>query len=230
MEPQPFDKFTYAGKPLEKAPKTMAECQTPENWTAYLVENLRVHKHTRVREFLEETQTVLRLFKPKEIVTKHAARRTARFDFGGRHVKAIAYYLFQGYEAPVPCKQCTDSRSGGPGERCIVISVDRTRGCCTNCYYSGKGHCCSIRVSKMERQREQKHQRKEERQQEDERQREAEPSGFNGFTEEMLNAATTEQLSDWYLTLKRALRNRNRAKIGDVDHAEVSPSPGPSSL
>lgn len=91
-------------------------------------------------------KTVLRLFEAKEI-WRRGLKINAPFTLmEARHFTAIAYYMFTGNPAPNPCRQCTSTRSSGPAQDCIVAAD--LSGACTNCYYSGAGHACSIRVGK----------------------------------------------------------------------------------
>ncbi|KAI1167952.1 hypothetical protein F5B18DRAFT_599509 [Nemania serpens] len=194
MSHVPFELFRYQERPLGNIPESLEACTTPQEQMAFIVNKLRLCVFNQPRHLLDQTQTVLRLFEAKEI-WRRGLKINAPFTLmEARHFTAIAYYMFTGNPAPNPCRQCTSTRSSGPAQDCIVAAD--LSGACTNCYYSGAGHACSIRV---ETEKEAAKQQKR-------------GHGFTEFTEEMLEEATSEQLRRWKRVLEKELSERTAYK------------------
>ncbi|KAI1151912.1 hypothetical protein F4825DRAFT_476521 [Nemania diffusa] len=145
--------FTWQGDPLPRPPNSHEECQTDEEATAFLIQKLLLCSDPHSRLLLEETQTVRRLCQLQKIlrwrfVPAWISHPTLTNNL--RITTAIAYYLLAGIEAPVTCNRCAEQDVFGPGEKCVVVD-NRFLGACTNCYYSGVGKRCSIRMAEEER-------------------------------------------------------------------------------
>ncbi|KAH7012116.1 uncharacterized protein B0I36DRAFT_356214 [Microdochium trichocladiopsis] len=74
---------------------------------------------------------------------------------GRQRAKAIALYILMEKKNTSDCHACAGS-GNGPGAECIAGPPAEIDGACTNCYYSGTGKKCSLRVEyekKAERER-----------------------------------------------------------------------------
>ncbi|KAI1109059.1 hypothetical protein F5Y14DRAFT_458603 [Nemania sp. NC0429] len=156
MPPQPLSNFRIGEDEITEVPATYEACRTDVERTAFLIEKLRVCQFNYPRYLLEQTQQVLRLWKPKKI-KRNGAVIDAPVEFNdNRRATALALYMFAGDEAQEACRQCASKQSTGPAHYCVVAKghMNGLRGACTNCSYSGNGTRCSIRVDEENAEKE----------------------------------------------------------------------------
>ncbi|KAI0096292.1 hypothetical protein GGR51DRAFT_34063 [Nemania sp. FL0031] len=101
--------------------------------------------------------------------------------------------MFQGDELDSPCKACAKENHAGPAVKCIASSKLKTKGACTNCYYSGTSSTCSLRLAKENEKRKVR----------------AKSEGDQGeLNNAMLRRATIRQLEMFLGQVNREIRER----------------------
>ncbi|KAL2147531.1 hypothetical protein VTI28DRAFT_8786 [Corynascus sepedonium] len=113
---------------------------------------------------------------------------------------AIASFIFEEAELKEPsCKQCDSYQSRGPASTCCVTTGKWGAGACTNCYYSGQGKACSLRVEAQKK--------------EAEKLATQEKNEFEMCTAEQLRDVPHDTLLEWLQMVKDEMNKRRVAKV-----------------
>jgi hypothetical protein len=146
MAPKPMSFFTYKGVALPNPPDLLSNCETDIMTTAWIVNQLRQCSSNIARAIVNADGVVKQLWIPKQL-RKGPAVSDAPWKLDAQmQCTAIATYLFTERDPSRNiCQQCSSSNSTGPAVRCHCPGMAFLNGACTNCYYSGTGHLCSLR-------------------------------------------------------------------------------------
>lgn len=202
--------FTWMGEPLSNPPDWVNGVEyeevTPLDLTTWLVDKFRLSTQRDISRLLDETQTVRRLFSPRE-VQDGWSNKDAEWDITkATHAFGIAMYIFCENKAAEQCNTCRHRASIGPAEECVVDKGGRAQGACTNCYYKGRGGTCSHRVHAAEEGIQ------TERKREAEAEAEALVLRLPGL-KERLEEMPEDQLRDWVAVAEMELEARKLMRM-----------------
>ncbi|KAI3343813.1 hypothetical protein F4824DRAFT_494071 [Ustulina deusta] len=206
-----FQDFLFNDHPLDheiNIPDDIGECLNAVQQTGWILKELIACEHNDVQMILDETKKIIRLVNIKEIYVRGEEQKVDWNLDTATHATAFAHYLFLEATVHTICQQCPRKNIKGPCDTCVTGTRDDMKGACTNCYYSGYGHRCSIR---LEREREEKR-------------KECLARGpFLEFTDELLKGATDAELAEWRHWVREAKRAREEDALPRKDvNTEIS--------
>ncbi|KAI1494489.1 hypothetical protein F5X96DRAFT_617250 [Biscogniauxia mediterranea] len=149
MAPREMSDFLWNNAPLPPCKKKLSTCQTDEDITVYLINYIRTCEVNEAREIIDEHESntnIPRLFERK-IIWKDGEKSYTDISFNRPHrVTALAYYIFAPKPLTQECENCKSKKAKGPGKDCLSLGRRIFKGACFNCFYSGLGAQCSLRL------------------------------------------------------------------------------------
>ncbi|KAF3018578.1 hypothetical protein E8E14_013069 [Neopestalotiopsis sp. 37M] len=165
--------------PLQNAPAYWDDCKSLLDHTTWIVDKLRQCPFNETRDIMYNERDIMRLFRPKMRRNEQEDKwEKTKVDLNDEtKALALAHYLFFTPERLILrggtdcCEQCSNGESSGPGDSCFSGQKHVLGGACFNCVYNGTADMCTFK-------------------------RAADAGRFLGFTEEILQSASTEDLQD----------------------------------